>query len=153
MVSRITAKASWSQIVGSDQIARVDVLAFDELVDLDRACRLQRDVLEFVLRHLEIGVFVDLISLDDVLARDFLAGVRVDAYIANAMPGLLVDLVEADLLGIGGGGIQRDGTGHEREPQKTFPIGRARPYATLRFGLLDSRRPSRHCSDTSPRSS
>jgi hypothetical protein len=45
------------------------------------------------------------------------------------MSRLLVDLVEGDLLGIGGGWIQRDGTGYERQTQKTLPIGARGPYA------------------------
>ena len=34
------------QVVGTDQIPRIDLAAVDELVDLDGSCRFQRDVLE-----------------------------------------------------------------------------------------------------------
>jgi hypothetical protein len=37
--------------------------------------------------------------------------------------GIPVDLVEADLFGIGGGRVERDGTGDERKAQKAFPVG------------------------------
>src|SRR6185312_4370727 len=39
------------------------------------------------------------------------------------MAGLAVDLVEGNLLGVGGGRIQRNRAGHERQPQEAFPIG------------------------------
>ena len=78
---------------------------------------------ELVLRHLDVGVGVDLVALDDVLVGDFLAGVGVDLRIFDAVAGLLVDLVEGDLLGVGGGRIQRDRTGHERKAQEAFPVG------------------------------
>ena len=44
-----------------------------------------------------------------------------------AVPGVLIDLVEADLVGLGGCRIERYGASHERQPQKTFPV-RARGH-------------------------
>ena len=111
------------EIIGADQITVVDVGLRHELVDLDRVGRVQRDVVEFVLGDLDVGVGVDLVALDDVLVGDFLAGVGVDLGILDAVAGLAVDLVERDLLGVGGGRIQRDRAGHERQPQKAFPVG------------------------------
>jgi DNA end-binding protein Ku len=43
------------QVVGKDQIPRIDLGAIDELVDLDGSRRFQRDVLEFLLGHLDVG--------------------------------------------------------------------------------------------------
>ena len=45
----VTHLAVGPQIIGADQIAWIDLVLVDELVDLDRAGRLQRDVLEFLL--------------------------------------------------------------------------------------------------------
>ena len=67
-----------SQVVGTDQIARIDLASVDELVDLDGARRFQRDVLELLLGHLDEGVGVERVALDDVLVGDLLAGVGVD---------------------------------------------------------------------------
>ena len=111
-----------SEIVGADQVARVDLAAVDELVDLDGPGRFQRDVLEFVLRHLDEGVGVDLVALDDVLVGDLLAGVGVDLGVLDAVAGLPVELVERDLLGFRRGRIQRDGTVDERKAQEAFPV-------------------------------
>jgi hypothetical protein len=111
------------EIIGADQIARIDLGAVDELVDLDGARRFQRDVLEFFLRHLDEGVGVDLVALHDVLVGDFLAGVGIDLGVLDAVAGLPVELVEADLLGFRRGRIERDRTGDERKAQEAFPVG------------------------------
>ena len=128
MVSRMTAKASCPtlpsgrEIVGTDQIARIDLAAVDEFVDLDGPRRFQRDVLELLLRHLDEGVGVDLVALDDVLVGDFLAGVGVDLGVFDAMAGLPVELIERDLFGFRRGRIQRDRTVDERKAQEAFPV-------------------------------
>ena len=91
---------------------------------------------ELVLADLDIGVGVDLVALDDVVVGDLLAGVGIDLRVFDAMAGLAVDLVEGDLLGIRGGRIQRDRAGHERQPQKTLPIG-AGGHGKLRYATGD----------------
>jgi hypothetical protein len=83
-----------TQVIGADQIAGVDLGAVDELVDLDGPRRFQRNVLEFFLGHLDEGVGVDLVALDDVLVGHLLAGVRVDLGVLDAVAGLAVELVE-----------------------------------------------------------
>ena len=83
------------QVVGTDQIPRIDLAAVDELVDLDGSRRFQRDVLELLLGHLDEGVGVDLVALDDVLVGDLLAGVGVHLGVLDAVAGLPVELVEA----------------------------------------------------------
>jgi hypothetical protein len=55
------------QIVGPDQIAGIDLIALDELVDLDSARGFQRQFLELFLRDFDERVGIDLVSLDDVL--------------------------------------------------------------------------------------
>ena len=91
------------EVIGPDQIAVVDIGLRHELVDLDGAGGFQRDVVEFVLGDLDIGVGIDLVALHDVVGGDLLAGVGIDLHVFDAMAGVAVDLVEADLLGIGGG--------------------------------------------------
>src|SRR5882757_5436448 len=41
----------------------------------------------------------------------------------NAVASVSVDLIEADLFGIGGGRVQRDRTGDEGQTKEIFPIG------------------------------
>ena len=60
----------------------------------------QRDVLELLLRHLDEGVGVDLVALDDVLVGDLLAGVGIDLGVLDTVAGLSVELVEGDFFGL-----------------------------------------------------
>jgi hypothetical protein len=91
-----------TKIIGTDNITWVDVRAWYELVDLDRSCRFQCDVLELFLGNFDIGVGIDLERLDDILAGHFFTGIGVDPRILDAVAGVSVDLIEADLLRIGG---------------------------------------------------
>ncbi|OIQ69600.1 hypothetical protein GALL_487970 [mine drainage metagenome] len=111
------------EIIRTDQIADVDIGFRHKFVDLDRVRRFQRDVVEFLLRHLDVGVGVDLVAFHDVFGGDFLAGVGIDLGIFDAMTGLAVDLVEADLFGVRRRRIQGDRAGYERKAQETLPIG------------------------------
>ena len=83
----------------------------------------QRDFLELLLGHLDEGVLVERVALDDVLVGDLLAGVGVHLHVLDAVAGLPVELVERDLLGLGGGRVQRDRAGDEGQTQEAFPVG------------------------------
>ena len=76
----------------------MDLAAVDELVDLDGSCQFQRDVLKLLLGHLDEGVGVDLVALDDVLVGDLLARIGVHLGVLDAVAGLPVELVERDLF-------------------------------------------------------
>ena len=54
----VTDLAVGTQVVRTDQIARVDVGLVDELVDLDGPRRLQRQLLELLLGDLDVLSFV-----------------------------------------------------------------------------------------------
>ena len=138
-----------TEIVRADNVAGVDFFALHELIDLDGPRGFQRDVFELFLGHLDVGVGVDFEGLDDVLVRHFLAGVGVHARVLDAVAGVPVDLVEADLFGIGRGRIERDGTGDERKAQKAFPVGARCHRRGLRL-QLDSRRTGGLGSDIPP---
>jgi hypothetical protein len=56
-------------------------------------------LLELVLADLEIAIRVNLITLDDVVVRNFFAGFGVDLLIFDPMTSVFVDLIEADLFG------------------------------------------------------
>jgi hypothetical protein len=128
MVSRITAKASWptavrTDVVGADQVARVDISSADELVDLDGARRFQRDLLELLLGDLDVLAFVELVALDDVLVGHLVPGVGIDLQVLDPMAGCPVELVERDLLALGRGRIERHRTGDKGQTQEAFPVG------------------------------
>jgi hypothetical protein len=116
------------QVVRTDEVAGIYVALRDELVDVDCPGRFQRNVLKFVLRHLDVGVGIDLVALHDVIVGNFLAGISVHLGVFDAVASLSVDLVEADFLAIGSGRIQSDRTGNKRKAQKAFPVGTLRGH-------------------------
>ncbi|MET4294801.1 hypothetical protein ACVW1A_007866 [Bradyrhizobium sp. LB1.3] len=77
-----------SDVVGPDQVARIDVGLVDELVDLDCPCGLQRDPLQLFLGDLDELVLLKLVTLNDVLVGHLVAGVGVDLEILDPMTGL-----------------------------------------------------------------
>jgi hypothetical protein len=111
------------QIIGAHKIQIVDLGARHELVNLDRACGFQRNVLELVFRHFKIAIGIDLVALDDVVGRHLVAGFGIDLLIADAMTRLPVDLIERDFFGFRRSRIKRDRACHQRQPQKTLPVG------------------------------
>ena len=111
-----------AQVVGADQIPRIDLCTVDELVDLDRARRFQGHILKFVLRHLDERIGVDLVALDDVLVGDLLTGIGVHLCVFDAVSGFSVELVEGDLLGFRRCRVERHRTVDERKAQEAFPV-------------------------------
>ncbi|HWO31717.1 MAG TPA: hypothetical protein VNO32_23225 [Candidatus Acidoferrum sp.] len=59
----------------------------------------------------------------DVFVGNFFAGVRIDLKVFDAVAWVFVDLIEADLFGIGTGRKQRDRTSNKGKAQKAFPVG------------------------------
>src|SRR3954447_23982940 len=126
MVSRITAKASCPTFPSGtrpDEVTRVDARLRHKLIDVDRSGGFERNVFQLVLRHLDVGVGIYLVAFDDVVVRNFLARVGVNLGVFDPVTGLLIDLVEADLFGIGSGRVQSDRAGDEGKAQKAFPVG------------------------------
>jgi hypothetical protein len=67
-----------TEIVRTDDVAGVDFVPLDELVDLDGPRGLERDLLELLLRDLDESLLVEHVALHDVLVGDLLAGVEID---------------------------------------------------------------------------
>jgi hypothetical protein len=67
------------QIVGANEVARIDVTLGNKLVDVDRPRRFQSNVFEFFFRDLNVSVGIDLKALRDVFVGNFLARVRASA--------------------------------------------------------------------------
>ena len=87
-----------TQIIRPDQIARVDLGLLDKLVNVDRARRLQRELVKLLLGDLNEGLLVERIAFDDVLVGHLFAGIGIHLHIFDAMAGLPVELIEGDLI-------------------------------------------------------
>lgn len=86
------------QVIGPGQVARVVLAAVYKFVDVDGARGFQRDVIEFILCHLNEGVGIELVAPHNVFVGHFLAGVGVHFDILDAVASLSVELVEGDLV-------------------------------------------------------
>jgi len=86
----------------------------------------QRDIIELVFLEQDILALVDLVALDAVFRLDRVAGLRVHHLLADSVAGFPVNDVEPDALARGCRGVQRDGAGHQRQFEKTLPIGARR---------------------------
>ena len=80
------------------------------------------------------------IDLDVIAIAEFVAaaltgfvhdasGLFVHHLLPQPVAGLAVNLVKTRFLGLRGSGIERDGTGHQRQLEITLPIGPTRRHA------------------------
>jgi hypothetical protein len=102
-------------VVGAHIVKLVDLRFWNELVDLDRLFTLKGDRLDLFVGDLDVLVFVNLITLDDIGWLNLLAGTLIDLAIADATASIFVDLVEADLFALSRRREQLNGTGNERQ--------------------------------------
>jgi len=119
----VTDLAVGTQVVRTDQIARVDVGRVDELVDLDGPRRLQRQLLELLLGDLDVLSFVEFVALDDVFVRHLVTGIGVDLHVLDPVTGRSIELIERDLFGFRCRRVESHRTGDERQTQEAFPVG------------------------------
>ena len=128
IASRITAKAScptWivrRDVVRAVQISLVDLFARNERVDFDGVVAVDRDGVEFVVIHRDVGVLGVLVAAALVLGLDRLARDLVDQLLPQSIAGLLVDLTKRHPLGRRRAGVERDGARDERKLEVAFPI-------------------------------
>ena len=101
-------------IVRAVEIELVDLFPRDEFVDLDHPLAFDGDRFQLLGSQFEVFALADLVALDDVGGFHLLAALGVDLAVFDAVAGILVELMEADLLALGGRRIQGDRTRHER---------------------------------------
>lgn len=88
---------------------------------------------QLLFRHLDARFGIDLVTLHDVDVGNFLARVRIDLQVLDAMAGVLVDLVEAFFRNRKWPATN-DWTGNKGKAQKAFPAG------TWAIGILQRNR-------------
>ncbi len=129
-----------NDVVGSLVVSLVDLPLGDELVDIDRVGALDLDRLK--LFGLDFHVFPagQLIAPTLVVFVDDTARLLVDHLLTKAVASLAVDLVEARLLGLARGWMNRDGAGHKREFEIAFPISTWGRHVNLRWTIVNNRK-------------
>ena len=97
-------------IVGNLPMELVDLAPRHELVDPDRVRAADRDGLKLIVGYFDVAALHDLVSLDDVLVVDRLAGDGIDLAIFDPVAGSPVDLMKFDFLPLRGRREQLDRT-------------------------------------------
>src|SRR6267143_6019477 len=88
--------------IRSVEIDRIDRVAIDKAIEVDDLRRLDLQVFQLVIADRDIATALVLVALDDLIAVDDLAGLRVDELLRHTVAGLAVQLVEANALCLGG---------------------------------------------------
>jgi hypothetical protein len=70
------------------------------------------------------STYVSVSTLRYVFVGNFLARVSINLHVLDAMASILVDLIEADLFGIGNGRIQATGQVTSERRKNPFPLAR-----------------------------
>ena len=125
----LAALAVRHDVVGPLVVALVDLLLGHELVDVDGVGVLELDGVDLLGLDLDEFALGQLIAPALVVLVDDPPGLFVDHLLAQAVAGLLVDLVEPGLVRLAGGRIERHRTGDEGELEIAFPV-RARCHGS-----------------------
>src|SRR3979490_2146251 len=97
-----------NDVVRTIEVQLVYFFSRHEPIDFDRPPALYSNGFQLFRVELEVLALADLVAFDDVRGFDFIAGVRIHLAILDAMTGVLVKLMEADLFALAGRRIQRD---------------------------------------------
>ena len=106
--------AIWNDEVRIAQIEFVYLHLRDELINLDDAFAFNGDGIEFLWCKLDVFALGDLVAFDDVGTLHLVPAYGIDFPVADAIAGLFIELVEANLFPLGRSWKQRDGTGDKR---------------------------------------
>ena len=99
-----------------------DFVRFDELRQFERLLALQLDRIDLLGFEQDVIALLDLIALDDIGPVHWPA-VGIGGDHADAVVGVLMQHVEADIPGPAGGGVERHRTAHEGQAQIALPGG------------------------------
>ena len=110
-------------VIGRVVVARVDLGAGHEFVDVDRMRALDLDLVELVVVDEQVRILGDGVALGLVLVLDHVPGFGVDELPLHFVAGLAIDGVERNARRGAGGGIEVDSAGDEGKLEIAFPVG------------------------------
>src|SRR5436190_16951642 len=133
---RLVGPAVRDQVVGVVVVDGIDLRQVDEVLDRDRLGRARVERLQFFLGDGDVAALADLESLDDVLPGHFVAIDAADALLLDPAAVLVVQHVEAHLLG-GGGRVELDRYADQSEADRPAPDRPRHGYATSFAPAMD----------------
>src|ERR1700730_6767716 len=104
-------------------IAIVDLSSGNKRIDRDGVGTFDPNLVDFIVRDLEVLALANLVAATDVLLFDRLAGFGVDELLLQPISGLFVDPVERNSLRARCGRIKRDRTRNQGQLEIPLPGG------------------------------
>src|SRR3954469_25558942 len=85
-------------VVGTIEIKFIYLVLGDKFIDVDHALTLDRDCFQLFGIKLDIFALADLVALNNVSRLDFISALGIDLAVLDRVAGVLIELVETDLL-------------------------------------------------------
>src|SRR5262249_34869963 len=118
-------------VVGRVDITLIDLIFWNELVNIDGARAFDLDGLYFLILNNHVLALCDLIAAHHVVPRDDLAGLRIAILLFQSAARFPVDPIEPHLFAERGGRIERNGARDQRKPKIALPVRTRRHWILL----------------------
>src|SRR5215472_5830256 len=129
--SLLTNCAIRRNVVGRVDIPLIELIAWNELVNIDGARAFNLDGLYFSILNNHVLALCDLIAAHHVVPRDHLAGLRIDILLFQSVARFPVDPIETHFFAERGGRIERNGARDQRKPKIALPVRARRHWILL----------------------
>src|SRR6516165_8671015 len=129
--SLLTNCAIRGNVVGRVDIPLIDLIFWNELVNIDGARAFDLDGLYFLILNNHVLALCDLIAAHHVVPRDDLAGLRIDILLLQSGACFPVDPIETHFFAKRGGRIERNGARDQRKPKIALPVRTRRHWILL----------------------
>src|SRR6516225_2671224 len=129
--SLLTNRAIRGNVVRRVDITLIDLIFWNELVNIDGARAFDQDGLYFLILNNHVLALCDLIAAHHVVPRDDLAGLRIDILLLQSVARFPVDPIETHFFAERGGRIERNGARDQRKPKIALPVRTRRHWILL----------------------
>src|SRR5262249_54894727 len=129
--SLLTNRTIRGNVVGRVDITLIDLIFWNELVNIDGARAFDLDGLYFLILNNHVLALCDLIAAHHVVPRDDLAGLRIDILLLQSVARFPVDPIETHFFAERGGRIERNGARDQRKPKIALPVRTRRHWILL----------------------
>src|SRR5262249_44853675 len=126
--SLLTNRAIRGNVVGRVDITLIDLIFWNELVNIDGARAFDLDGLYFLILNNHVLALCDVIVAHHVVPRDGVAGLRIDILLFQSVARFPVDPIETHFFAERGGRIERNGA---RDQRIALPVRTRRHWILL----------------------
>src|SRR5262249_17045391 len=130
--SLLPNRAVGGNVVGRVDITFIDLIFWNELVNIDGARAFDLDGLYFLILNDHVLALCDLIAAHHVVPPDHLGGLRIDILLFQSVARVPVDPIETHFFAERGGRIERNGARDQRKPKIALPVRTRRHWILLK---------------------